>query len=122
MLTVVGMVMPTITIEPAEVILGKFPNSIDKRAEVRVFSFRDEILELTGYELADAKLADHFDVHVAPAPAAELKGVDAKSGYLVTITVKPGLPAGPIQQTIRLNRPDGSRFDVPVRGTAVGRP
>jgi hypothetical protein len=122
-LTVIGTVIPTMTVEPSEVILGNFSNTIARRAEVRIFSFLDEDFEITGHELVNPKTAEFFEVVVQAAPLVDIKGADAKSGFIITITIKPGLPGGPIQQTIRLktNRANGSQLEIPIRGTAIAR-
>jgi hypothetical protein len=51
-----------------------------------------------------------------PNQAASEPG--ARSGYLVEVTVKPGLPPGPFRQTIRV-KTDVAPIEIPVRGTVA---
>src|SRR4051794_25762597 len=56
-------------------------------------------------------------------PADELKQeAGAKSGVILRINVKPGLPAGPFEQRIRLrmNLPGHPEADLPVEGRVSG--
>jgi hypothetical protein len=48
--------------------------------------------------------------------------VGAETGLRMLVTLKPGLPLGPFQQTIRLatNWPEVPELEIPVRGTVVG--
>lgn len=119
MLTVTGTVIPSIAVEPSTVVLGRFPSSITKHAEVRLFSFFDYPLEVKSTELVDKKTADHFEIAVEPVVLSEIKSANAKSGLVLSISIKPGLPAGPIRQTIQVstNVPDGRVLTVSVDGT-----
>ena len=57
---------------------------------------------LSAINSASPNCAPFFEVSSRPIPAGELEDPDAKGGCVVSVTVKPGLPLGPVQQTIRL--------------------
>ncbi len=65
---------------------------------------------------------DFFEAEVLPMNPEELAENDGKSGCRVRVTVKPGLPVGPVRQTIRIGiRPpedaDAKSMDIDVEGT-----
>jgi hypothetical protein len=76
-------------------------------------------MQVTGHELKDPSTAEFFDVRFEPMSAAQLGGEpDAKSGFLMEVHVKSGLPQGPFQQTIlvQTNLAAAPVIEVPVTG------
>ena len=119
-LTIEGRVTAAVRAVPAELVFSRLTAGEPETAAVRVFGYRAETLQLTGYELTDPQTADHFEVTFGPLPSDQVeKEKDAKHGYLVGVAVKPGLPPGPFRQTIRFetNLKDDPTLDVPVHGT-----
>lgn len=69
--------------------------------ETKVYAQHDSPFEITGHRLLRTKLAAYFDVAYRPLEPAELPE-DGKHGWLVTVTVKPGLPTGSFSQVVEL--------------------
>jgi hypothetical protein len=118
-LGVSGRMIPAIELVPNELSLGQLSVSQTASGEVRVFGFRREPLEITGFEFLDRSTAEHFSVHLQRLSPVEIKEKpDAQSGLCVQIKAKSGLPLGAIRQTIRLktNYRDRAPVDLPVEG------
>jgi len=91
-------------------------------AEVRLYNYLDESLEITGCELSNPQNAKYFDAAWEPLTAEQLrKEGEARGGYRVRIAVKPGLPAGTFHQTIvfETNSKSVPTVKVPVQGLVV---
>lgn len=83
----------------------------------------DVPLEIGSFKLSDQDTARYFDVAFDPLEPDQLGDQpDAKSGYLLRVTVKPGLPLGPFKQTILIgtNLAAYPAIVVPIMGTLVG--
>jgi hypothetical protein len=61
-------------------------------------------------------------VNVTPIAASDLPNPKAKAGVVVSLTAKPGLPIGRINQWLALktNLADGEHLEIPVTGRVVG--
>ncbi len=120
-LKIKGRITVAVRAVPPQPVLTRITAGESATAQVRVFGFRSEPLEITEYGLSDPTTAHYFDVTYQAIPPEEAKKLeeDATSGQLVQITVKPGLPLGAFQQTIRLktNFKEASTVEVPIRGT-----
>jgi len=122
-LTIAGRITAAVRAVPAELVFSRLTAGEPETAAVRVFGYLGKTLELTGYELADPETAEHFEVTFARLPSDQVKKEKgATGGYLVEVTVKPGLPPGPFRQTIRLatNLKDDPTVEVHVKGTLGG--
>ncbi len=122
-LSIKGRVISTHAIVPDRMIIGSVSVNESQQAQVQLRGYRDD-LKIDQVTLADAQTSTLFDVHVSPMAAEELKAddPDAKIGFLVHLTVKPGLPLGPIHQTILLhtNLPTSPLIEIPVDGAVTG--
>jgi len=121
-LTIVGRITAVARAAPAELVLSQVSAEVPSRGEVRVFGYVDEPLRITGWTLVDRQTADRFEVSAEPLPPDQLRDEPtARSGMLLTVTTKPGLPQGEFQQTIRLatNLPGAGTIEVPIRGTVT---
>lgn len=118
-LTVTGRMVPAVELVPAAVSLGQLSVSQPASGEVRVYGFRPQPLEILDHELSDPATAGQFTVQVEPLPEGEIRErPDARSGFLIGIKVKSGLPLGAIRQTIRLktNYRDRPPVEIPIEG------
>ena len=121
-LTVSGRITVAARRRPEELILTRVSADEPTTGQVVLYGYLQEPLEVTKTELLDAATAEHFAVASRPLTTDELKDErDARSGVAVLVTVKPGLPQGGFQQTIRLATSYASAptFDIPVRGTVT---
>ncbi len=117
--TIAGKVLSSNRISPDEIVFTNISVTDSPKADLNVFSYHGPDLKVTKFELTDAETAANFDISTEPMPADVLKtDPDAKSGVVVHVHVKPGLPLGPIRQKIRLwlNLPDKPVIEVPVGG------
>ena len=87
------------------------------------FRIRGDDLTASNPKCSDEGIAKYFDVKLEKLPAAELaKETGAKSGCLLKISVKPGLPAGAFEQRIHvdLNAPERPEAEIKVDGKVNG--
>lgn len=142
-LTVSGRITRVVRPVPSELVLGQVSAGRPVTGQVRLLCYLEEPLEVRACEPVEEQTAEHFEVTFEPLPADQLqqeseagdtsgkeeekKGETGKtktpqSGYLLTITVKPGLPLGVFRQTIlvKTNLESIPTVKVPVMGTVVG--
>jgi len=118
-----GTVVPTWKAVPESIALPTIATGAGTHAEAKLFTFgtaRPEVLELA---LADAQAAQFFELASTPLAAAELESEPgATGGFTISLRVLPGLPLGPVRQTIkaRLKIPEDVAAELPVEGTVSG--
>lgn len=105
-LTVSGRITQSIEVEPKDLVFSKVQVGESRTADLRLISYNSDALKLAKHEFTNENAADHFELATEPLPAAELPS-GAKSGLLVSVTLKPGLPVGSVSQELKLT-PDGS--------------
>jgi hypothetical protein len=119
-LTVVGQVVVAAWADPAELLLSDIPGDEPASGQVRLLCSQPKKLEVLDYKLSDPELAKFFEVHLEPLAKADLppRG-EVRSGILLKLDVKPGLPQGAFQQTIllRTNLESEPAMSVAVKGT-----
>ncbi len=119
-LNIFGSITSRYQVVPDSLVFSKISVNETKRAEIKIYAFLTDNVQVVKHELTDAESAPFFEVQTAPIPKDQLaENPDVKSGCLVTVTVKPGLPLGPIRQTIRLelNTPGEEPFEIPIQAT-----
>jgi hypothetical protein len=118
-LVVSGRVTSAARTVPDELVFTQVSAGEPATAEIPLYGYLEDPLEVTGFELDHPDTAEHFEVTFEPLPPALLEEeAEAKSGALVRVTVKPGLPLGPFRQTIRVRTSlaDVPEVEIPVRG------
>jgi hypothetical protein len=121
-LKIKGYVTETIRALPEELAIGNVSSNAGSTAEFRLYGFRSERMDIleTTYEFPNT--AEYFDVSYEPLPLDEVKKEKgAPWGQLATVTIKPGLPVGPITQTIRIkaNVEKETTVEVTVSGQTL---
>jgi hypothetical protein len=121
MLTIEGRVAQSFKAIPSDLSFSRVSANESKTIEMRLLGFTSKPIEVLKHEFLDQESANSFEAAVASLPASESEKEGATSGLRIAITVKPGLPLGPIRQTIRLetNLPRNSVIEVPITGTVV---
>ncbi|GAG22554.1 unnamed protein product, partial [marine sediment metagenome] len=118
-LTILGRVTAMMRFSPAKLVFSRLTAGETATAESRLYYYLDAPpLEILGHQWADAATASLFEVATEPLSAEEVENEpSAQSGMLVTVTVNPGLPQGPIRQklTLRTNAP--SSTSLSIKGT-----
>ena len=85
-----------------------------------MYCYLDKPLEILDYKLSDQRTAEQFEVTFTSLSSDQLHNeVGARSGCLVKVTVKPGLPQGAFRQRIliRTNLEKTPTVVLPVEGT-----
>lgn len=120
-LTIAGRIKKSHKVVPEEVLLSGISSNENASAQIRVFGYTDQPLEILKHSFGNPDQLDHYELAVAPLSPAEVSAEkDAKSGSLLTLTAKSGLPIGPIHQTIRLETNlSAAPLDIPIRGTVT---
>jgi hypothetical protein len=118
-LKIKGYVTETIRALPEELAVGAISSNSEATAEFRLYGFRSDVLEVRETTWENAELASFFEVKYEPLSAAEVaqeKG--ATCGVVGRVSIKPGLPLGPINQTIRVRASAEKEavVDLPILG------
>jgi hypothetical protein len=100
-LTVSGKITAAARLVPPELVFSRMSAGEASTGEARLYCYLDTPLKIADHTWSDAATASYFDATVEPLSADELKEEpSARSGMLVRVTVKPGLPQGPIEQRL----------------------
>jgi hypothetical protein len=120
-LTLEGKITRPVVITPEILSLGDVAVGQSKSAEVHLYSFRDAPLELT-VELVRTESAELFEVTQHPLLREKFTKTTEKSGRIIRVTVKSGLPLGQFRQTIRVDPglAGVEPLTIPVLGRIVG--
>jgi hypothetical protein len=121
-LSISGRIVSAVKLVPDGLVLSSVTAGESASGTVAAYGCVSEPLKITGQELVEAGTARFFEVKCVPMKPDEVaKDKDAKSGVLVQVNLKPGLPVGPFKQTIRLksNLAASPTIDVGVSGSVV---
>lgn len=122
-LTISGRVTEVIRTVPPKLVFYSVSAGESTTREIPLYCYLDQPLEIAGIKLSDQRIADKFEVAFEPLGPNELKNeTDAQSGYLVKVTLKPGLPLGTFEQTILIgtNLESASSVVIPILGKVTG--
>jgi hypothetical protein len=122
-LTVSGRIRVAVLAVPEQLEFPRLAVGETASGQVMLYCSLDGPLEIDSLKLSDQDTAGYFDVSLEPLEPDQLGDQpDAKSGYLLRVTVKSGLPLGPFKQTILIetNLADYPAIVVPIMGTLVG--
>ncbi len=88
--------------------------------ETKVYAQHDRPFEITGHRLSKPDIEKFFDVAYRPLEPTELPE-GAKHGWLVSVTVKPGLPTGNFKQVVELETTMERALDtqIEIEGNVV---
>ncbi len=117
-----GRVIQSIRAAPEDIVMSNISANEEHESVVHVYCYRTKDVELAFDHFDKPELADSFEVTVEPLPPAEVaKEPYALAGFEVRVKLKPGLPLGPITQSLyfRTNL-DGPDFEIPIRGSVSG--
>jgi hypothetical protein len=122
-LAITGKITAKFWISPAELLFNQISADQPATRQARLLCYQDQSWEVLEHQWENAQTAEYFQFALQPLTAAQLREEPAaKSGYLVTVTVKPGLPSGAFQQKIRLktNLPFRPEITIPIYGSLAG--
>ncbi|MGD9722819.1 MAG: DUF1573 domain-containing protein [Pirellulales bacterium] len=121
-LDITGFVTSRFEVVPGVLVLSRISAKEEKTVEIRIYDNLSNAVSADKFEFTGASTARFFEVRTEPIPRDQMGTRKAKSGCRVLVTVKPGLPVGPIRQTIRFELRMASMaapqtVEVPIEGT-----
>jgi hypothetical protein len=123
-LTIEGDVTERVRLSVADLSLGSVSSSQETYTKFELYGYESEELEMLDYQMADPATADRYEIVTTPIDVSVID-VDPKpiAGLKMAVTIKPGLPVGPISQTIRIlakaGTPEAVGVEMPVFGMVV---
>jgi len=118
-LIVHGDVVSSYRLDPETIVFSGLVPNRSATGEARIYSYASDNLAIIDPQFSDKSTAQFYDLQIEPLSADQLKeDKGAKSGCLIKLTVKPGLPAGPFGERIRfhLNTPGDPEVELTVEG------
>ncbi len=121
-LTITGQVTARIRVIPPELVLNGISTNESAGGQVRLLCYQDKPWQVLGHQWEEGANASNFQMTLESLSTEQLKEeTGAQSGYLIKVTIKPGLPYGLFQQKIRLTtdlkfRPE---ITIPVQGSVT---
>jgi hypothetical protein len=118
---ITGKVVRPLAVEPEKLVFTNARVGELNQAKVRLLAFFSDHLQVTGFKLAEPSTEEYFDITTTPLSKDELEKA-AQSGIEVTVTIKPGLPVGSINQSLQLttNIEEDPEVKVPISGEVTG--
>lgn len=121
--TIEGTVVPTWKAVPETVALPTIATTVETRSAVKLFTYGTGQPVVEELLAADPQTAQSFRLASTPLGSDEIAAEPGATGGLaIDVTVSPGLPIGPVRQTIsaRLRIPEEITVEIPVQGTVSG--
>jgi len=119
-LTISGRITAAARFSPTELVFSRLSAGEATTDQSRLYCYLDTPLKILGQKWEDAATASFYEATLKPLAADEVaKEPTAKSGWLVQVTVKPGLPQGPIEQKLILQTDMKSTpsLTLPIQGS-----
>jgi len=123
MLEIVGKITDLIRFEPNDIVFSGISDSEGGQAQFRLCGYEIEDFKIIEHQFMNKDSASFFEMTLDELEPTDLENeTDASCGYLATLTAKPGLPLGAINQTILLttNVKEAPKLELPITGTVVG--
>lgn len=97
-----GTVIPTWKAEPNGVYVSGLSANAASQAEVKIYTFSEQLPDFNTCQVADDSFADRIAVKHRPLTQEEIQEEpEAKGGFVFTIDISPGLPLGKINTAIK---------------------
>ncbi|MEN6406304.1 MAG: DUF1573 domain-containing protein [Thermoguttaceae bacterium] len=122
-LTISGEIVAAARFVPSSLVFSRLTPGQSVSGSVRLFGYADKPLKVLGQSWSNAELASYFEASLQPLSAAEIKEEpNARSGVLVQVTIKSGLPLGAVRQELVLttNLKSASKQTLPIEGMVGG--
>jgi len=119
MLAVAGRIVPAVRAVPGQFVFSGLLVGETASGEVRVYGYRPEPLKITECRLSDPASAPFFETAIVALSAEEVaQEPEARNGFSLRVTLKPGLPLGPFRQDIVLgtNLDSAAKLEIPIQG------
>ncbi len=120
-LTIHGNVIDTVRPDEPGFTLNDLSTNDTRIVRMGVWAYRATDLAVTSYRWLKPEHVDHLQVSIEPVPPDVKWPQGATSGVVVALKILPGLPLGPISQTLQLdlNLSDREPLDLPLFGTVI---
>ena len=118
-----GTVTPTWKAVPDLLTLPKLSVQSDETFTTTVFTYGSEAARVESLAAVDDRTKAFFSVASRPLESAVIAAEPgATGGFLLEVNVKPGLPIGPLRQTVRmvLRMPEEITAEIPIEGSVAG--
>jgi hypothetical protein len=119
-LFITGSVTQRYRTEQPDLVFSSVSANETKTQDLDIYAFWSKDISLTSYEFTNPETAPFFEVDSKPIPLDELTVPNVRAALRLFVTLKPGLPLGPIRQTIRLHLLLGGSdtvVELPIWGT-----
>jgi hypothetical protein len=118
-----GRVVPTWRAVPEAVVFSRLSVTTGDQATVRIYTFGAAAPAAAKASIDHPQAAQFFSLAAAPMAAAEFAAEPGATGGLnLAVEIKPGLPLGPLRQTISVSfrMPDPVTLELPLEGVVAG--
>jgi hypothetical protein len=122
-LTIKGRVSRSHKLSPPDLRLPAISVGEGATAQLHLYGYLSDKLAIKRQEFTDSSLTKYFELETEEMPAEQVKEVEgAKTGKILHVTIKPGLPLGPLLQKIRLwlDLPGEPMVEIPIQGQVLG--
>ncbi len=118
-----GFVVPVWRADPQSIVMTSIPSQGGTKASAKIFTYGDTEPTVAGVEVADPDSPQVLSFSTRPLAKSEF-GTErnATGGVMVDVEVLPGVPLGPLRQTlvVDLRLPDPVKAELVVEGSVVG--
>jgi hypothetical protein len=116
-LIVGGEVTTPLRFSPSELVFSRLSAGEVSTAQSRLFCYLDKPVKIVSQKWSDEATAKFFSMTQNPLTPEEIKNEPkAKSGELITVTVKPGLTQGVVHQKLIFETDDKKTLTLPILG------
>jgi hypothetical protein len=118
-----GRVVPTWKAMPEAVVFSRLSATTGDRAVVRIYTFGSAPPSAVEASIDHPQAAQFFSLATTPMAAAEVaEEPGATGGMTLAMEIKPGLPLGPLRQTIAVSfrMPEAVTAEIPLEGIVAG--
>ena len=118
-LVVSGKVTVPVSVNPPDIVFSHLGINETRSATIKILAHLDADFKIESFELSDRDTAPYYDIAIEPLSAAELEAGEAKSGCQLKVTIRPGMPLGPVRQflTLHTNLPDQREMVISIEGS-----
>lgn len=114
-LSIHGYLTEVLRVLPSSIALGSVSSNKGMTTHFRMYGFRTSKIDIIQTKFTDKKTAPYFELQFESMSEEEVKQEKgAECGLLATLTIKPGLPLGPINQRIEITANAGKEVTVAV--------
>lgn len=121
-LVVEGRISNKLGLVPSSIVFPNLSGNSESRDLLRVYAYEHDDLKCLEVRQGSPELEPFFDIEVTPMDAVLVADEeDCKSGLLVRVTAKPGIPLGPFRQQVQLvTNAENTTMHFDIEGNVVG--